>query len=100
VQDIADAGGLKMAHHAWQKVASAEGKMPSLQEEQLFFLSFAQTWCGVERKQAEETELFDAHAPRKWRVVGTLSDSTGFQRAYQCPKGSVMNRGDERCQLW
>ena len=65
-EDIADAGGLKMAHHAWQRAAQAEGKTRTVSEEQLFFLSFAQTWCGVERKQAEETQLFDAHAPRKW----------------------------------
>ena len=65
-EDIADAGGLKMAHHAWLSAAQAEGKTRTVAEEQLFFLSFAQTWCGVERKQAEETQLFDAHAPRKW----------------------------------
>ena len=47
-------------------IAQAEGKTRTVAEEQLFFLSFAQTWCGVERKQAEETQLFDAHAPRKW----------------------------------
>ena len=75
------------------------GKRP-LEEEQLFFLSFAQTWCGVERKQAEETQLFDSHAPRRWRVMGTLSNSDGFMKAFQCPAGSVMNRGPDRCQLW
>ena len=96
-EDIADSGGLKMAHHAWQKAAE---QPRSPEEEQLFFLSFAQTWCGVERKQAEETELFDNHAPRKWRVMGTLSNSKGFQKAFQCPKGSFMNRGADQCQLW
>ena len=34
------------------------------------------------------------------RVMGTLSDSVGFQKAFQCPAGSVMNRGAQRCQLW
>jgi len=96
-EDIADSGGLKMAHHAWQKAAVRER---SAEEERLFFLSFAQTWCGVERKKAEETQLFDSHAPRRWRVMGTLSNSEGFQKAFQCPNGSVMNRGSDRCQLW
>jgi len=96
-EDIADSGGLKMAHHAWQQAAQ---QPPSPEEEQLFFLSFAQTWCGVERKQAEETELFDNHAPRKWRVMGTLSNSKGFQKAFQCPAGSIMNRGADQCELW
>ena len=54
----------------------------------------------VEKKKAEETQLFDSHAPRRWRVMGTLSNSDGFQKAFQCPKGSVMNRGADRCQLW
>jgi predicted metalloendopeptidase len=48
-EDIADSGGVKMAHRAWQQ---AGGGKRSQTEEQLFFLSFAQTWCGVERKQA------------------------------------------------
>jgi predicted metalloendopeptidase len=50
-------------------------------------VSFAQTWCGIERDQAAETGLFDAHAPRKWRVIGTLSDSEGFSEAYKCKQG-------------
>lgn len=101
-EDIADSGGLKMAHHAWQKAEMERrlGAAPSTKEEQLFFLAYAQTWCGVERKQAEETELFDSHAPRKWRVMGTLSNSEGFHKAFQCPAGSVMNRGAQRCALW
>ena len=94
---IAVSGCLKMAHHAWQQ-AAAQPRSP--EEEQLFFLSFAQTWCGVERKQAEETQLFDNHAPRKWRVMGTLSNSKGFQKAFQCPAGSIMNRGADQCELW
>jgi len=54
----------------------------------------------LKKKKAEETQLFDSHAPRRWRVMGTLSNSDGFQKAFQCPKGSVMNRGADRCQLW
>jgi len=96
-EDIADAGGLKMAHRAW---ASSGTSTRSTLEQRMFFLAYAQTWCGVERKEAENTLLFDAHAPRKWRVLGTLSDSEGFAKAYNCPAGSIMNRGVERCTLW
>jgi len=94
-EDIADSGGLKMSFLAWKK-----GKERTPEEERLFFLSFAQTWCGIERTKAADTGLFDAHAPRKWRVIGTLSDSDGFSKAYQCKPGSTMNRGAKSCTLW
>jgi len=94
-EDIADLGGLKMAHRAWGKAAPR-----SEAEDRVFFLAFAQTWCGVERKKAEDKGLFDSHAPRKWRVRGTLSDMPAFAHAYKCPEGSPMNPGAKRCSLW
>lgn len=97
-EDIADAGGLKMAYRAWLK-AGPNGQRPE-DEKRLFFLSFAQTWCGIERKEAQDALLFDAHAPRKLRVLGALSDNKDFAEAWGCPAGSVMNRGQERCRLW
>jgi len=95
-EDIADGGGLKMSYKAWK---GAGKRSPA--EERIFFLSFGQTWCGVERKETEETMLFDVHAPRKWRVLGTLANNEDFSRAYDCPVGSVLNPGPEkRCKLW
>jgi len=92
---IADLGGVKMAHKAWRK-----GGQRTEAEDRLFFLAFAQTWCGVERPKAEDQGLFDAHAPRKWRVRGTLADVPAFAAAYSCPAGSAMNPGSARCSLW
>ena len=45
----------------------------------MFFTSFAQTWCSVERKKsAVSSVLTDTHAPNKFRVTGGLSKFAPF----------------------
>jgi putative endopeptidase len=45
-EDIADSGGLKFSYAAFLS------KKRTAQEKRIYFTSFAQTWCQVERKQA------------------------------------------------
>ena len=56
--------------------------------EQLFFLSWGQTWCT---KASPETELSlastDEHSPARMRVNGPLSQNKDFQKAFGCAKG-------------
>eukprot|EP00960_Hanusia_phi_P072075 767698-Hanusia_phi.AAC.6 len=96
-EDIADAGGIKFSYRAF--LAS---KARSHAEKRLFFTSFAQTWCEVDRKKsAISSVLTDAHAPGKFRVIGALTQFAPFAEVFQCPSGSPMAPKDEtRCQLW
>jgi len=96
-EDIADAGGLKFAYRAF---LSADKR--SKADERLFFTSFAQTWCEVDRKKSAITSvLTDEHAPGKFRVIGGLTQFKPFADAFQCPEGSPMApKDDERCHLW
>ncbi|KAI8517248.1 Endothelin-converting enzyme 2 [Branchiostoma belcheri] len=104
-ENIADNGGLKSAFHAyedWKRRNGDEVPLPAvgLSHNQLFFVSFAQVWCDRRTEQiAHEALLTDTHSPAKWRVIGTLSNSKDFARAFNCPVGSTMNPKD-KCEVW
>ncbi|KAM7541475.1 hypothetical protein Aperf_G00000046959 [Anoplocephala perfoliata] len=104
-ENIADNGGIKAAYRAFLMVQEEEGtqRRPpglNLTYNQLFFISFAQVWCQRQLPQATlRTVMFDVHAPDRYRVIGTLSNSDDFAEAFSCPKGSAMNPPD-KCVLW
>nr|CDS22613.1 endothelin converting enzyme 1 [Echinococcus granulosus] len=104
-ENIADNGGIKAAYRAFLKLQGEEGaphKLPgiNLTFNQLFFISFAQVWCKRQLPQAAlHTVMFDVHAPERYRVIGTLSNSDDFAEAFSCPRGSCMNPPN-KCVLW
>ncbi|XP_058117155.1 neprilysin-4 [Anopheles ziemanni] len=109
-ENIADNGGIKQAFLAYTKWLSAQTDprvlaletLPGLNvtNTQLFFLNFAQIWCGAMRPEATRNKLKTAvHSPGRFRVIGTLSNSEDFAREFRCPVGSVMNPA-EKCSVW
>jgi len=67
---------------------------------QLFFLNFAQVWCGSMRPEATRNKLKTAlHSPGRFRVIGTLSNSKDFAQVFNCPPGSPMNPVS-KCSVW
>ncbi|XP_063928454.1 neprilysin-4 isoform X2 [Zophobas morio] len=105
-ENIADNGGLKQAFRAyemWSKYnPEADETLPgiNLTGRQLFFLNFAQVWCGKQRIDTVKSRLKVAvHSPGIFRVIGTLSNSEDFARIYNCPINSGMNPS-EKCSLW
>jgi len=106
-ENIADNGGIKQAYRAYRKwkdtrMEDTDETMPNLKlsPDQLFFLNFAQVWCGTARLQALRSKLKTAvHAPGKYRVLGTLSNSIDFHSVYGCQSGDKMNPVDQ-CQVW
>ncbi|GAA6019798.1 hypothetical protein JCM10207_003699 [Rhodosporidiobolus poonsookiae] len=112
-EDGADAGGIAQSFTAWkQRLASdPHGKtyrnhiLPGLQQysrEQLFFIASAQGWArAVTQAEALRRIRTDPHSPNQYRVIGPLSNNADFAKAFNCPVGSVMNRGDDkRCEIW
>ena len=91
-ENIADAGGLKLSYLALQS-AGALPQPPDLADKQLFFLSWAQTWCSVQREKTAVLALHDdLHAPDRFRVNGAVSEYSPFAEAFQCPvHGAKMN---------
>ncbi|KAL0839240.1 hypothetical protein ABMA28_016005 [Loxostege sticticalis] len=106
-ENIADNGGLRAALSAYRLHAARHGAtrdalpgLPDYKPDQLFFLGFAQIWCGNSTTGALKSKMVEGvHSPNKIRVIGTLSNSKEFAEAWKCPKGSPMNP-EHKCILW
>ncbi len=105
-ENIADNGGLREAFRAYNLYVATKGpepKLPGLEQftsEQIFFLSYANLWCGHETpKHLEDQLLTDPHSPSKYRVLGTLSNNEDFANVFGCAVGTPMNRVND-CILW
>lgn len=104
-ENIADNGGVKEAYLAYQhsvKLHGREGTLPGLNynPNQLFWISFAQTWCAVDRPETlKKAILTDVHSPNEFRVIGTLQNMKEFASDFQCSKGSKMNPL-RKCEVW
>ncbi|XP_050561526.1 neprilysin-4 [Spodoptera frugiperda] len=107
-ENIADNGGLRAALRAYsllgaraplERRVSLPG-LPDYKPHQLFFLGFAQIWCGNSTVGALKSKMVEGvHSPNKIRVIGTLSNSKEFAEAWSCPLGSPMNP-EHKCVLW
>nr|CAH8838727.1 unnamed protein product [Trichobilharzia regenti] len=103
---LSDNGGLRIAYKTLQRLTrnftngADENTNSSLTSEQSFFHNFAQIFC--EKYNADglikHTSNVD-HVLGHYRVIGALSNSENFARAYNCPLDSPMNPS-EKCQVW
>uniref|UniRef100_A0AAR2K180 Membrane metallo-endopeptidase-like 1 n=1 Tax=Pygocentrus nattereri TaxID=42514 RepID=A0AAR2K180_PYGNA len=104
-ENIADNGGVRQAYKAYMKWVEREGEEPrlpglDLDHKQLFFLNFAQVWCGACRPEyAIQSIKTDPHSPLEYRVLGSLQNFEAFSEAFQCERGAPMNP-DEKCRVW
>ncbi|XP_055597323.1 neprilysin-1-like isoform X2 [Uranotaenia lowii] len=104
-ENIADNGGLKQSFRAYRKWVSIHGpelELPGMNmtHDQLFFLNYAQIWCGSMRPEDALTKIRSSvHSPGIIRVIGPLSNSKDFADAYNCPLGSPMNPNN-KCSVW
>lgn len=104
-ENVADLGGLKLAHAAMSRWTSKKDAVPApvrFDQSQQFFLGFAQSWCTKLRPEAARLRATtDPHSPPEWRVNGPLSNAEAFRSAFQCRAGAKMVRGEgERCAVW
>ncbi|XP_078002260.1 phosphate-regulating neutral endopeptidase PHEX [Phascolarctos cinereus] len=108
-ENIADNGGLREAFRAYRKWINdkrqgvEEDLLPGVKftNNQLFFLSYAHVRCNSYRPEAAREQIqIGAHSPPQFRVNGAVSNFEEFQKAFNCPVNSTMNRGTESCRLW
>nr|XP_025860940.1 membrane metallo-endopeptidase-like 1 [Vulpes vulpes] len=104
-ENIADNGGVRQAYKAYLKWMAEGGKdqqLPGLglTYNQLFFINYAQVWCGSYRPEfAIQSIKTDVHSPLKYRVLGSLQNLAAFSEAFHCAQGSPMHP-QQRCRVW
>uniref|UniRef100_A0A0N5BEN0 Peptidase_M13 domain-containing protein n=1 Tax=Strongyloides papillosus TaxID=174720 RepID=A0A0N5BEN0_STREA len=107
IENIADNGGLKVAHRAYLKFRKltdvkndrVEG-FEQFTDEQLFFISVGRNFCTYRSKDKLEKQInMDTHTPSEIRTNVLLSNYKPFSKAFNCPVNSRMNP-EYKCELW
>ncbi len=102
-ENIADLGGLFIAHDAYVTRLKKEGRESELPKgERNFFLGFALAECGHERPESARTRIFtDPHSPSKFRVNGPVSNFTPFYEAFGVTaKHKLYRKPTHRAEIW
>ncbi|XP_066593303.1 neprilysin-like [Prorops nasuta] len=107
-ENIADSTGIHSLYKVFKLARALKGtpdpKIPGLEdfsEDQLFFLSAASVWCETIKPPKNKKVSFKnvTHSPGQIRVLGELSNSEEFSKAFSCPVGSKMNP-EKKCYIW
>jgi predicted metalloendopeptidase len=103
-ENIADIGGLKLAHKAYLRWMERHGEPDALIEgmtdEQLLFVAAAQLWCTVASPEyMRQIVTTDPHTPDQFRAIGPMAHVPAFADAFACEPGTPMNAA-ERCEVW
>ena len=111
-ENTADVGGMAASLRAYNQfklknninIDPDQPMLPGLtyNENQLWWISFARTWCSVFVPGYYNTtngNYNGVHGPVVARVNGVAQNFQEFSDAFQCPVGSYMNP-ENKCGLW
>jgi putative endopeptidase len=103
-ENIADLGGLSIAHAALRGLLDDGGAPPidGLTPEQRFFVSWATVWrCNYTDDYLRLLANVDPHSPARARANGPLSNLPAFAAAFGLAVETPMVRSDEsRARVW
>jgi predicted metalloendopeptidase len=101
-ENIADLGGLTLAHRAHERVSAGAPPVDGLTPAQLFFLANATLWRVNMRPALQRTLAgIDPHSPRHLRVRGPVSNLSSFQAAFGLAGDApIMRPEEERIEIW
>lgn len=103
-ENIADLGGITLAHRAYKN--SQKGKsgktIDGFTPEQRFFMGWAQVWRIKYRDEALRRQVINGpHSPGMYRVLGPLSNMAEFYQVYGVKAGDGMYREEKaRVKIW
>jgi predicted metalloendopeptidase len=103
-ENLADIGGLKLSYLAYKKVAAQRSPAVNYggyNEDQQFFLSYAQSWCEkISTETLEEQVKSDVHPPADFRVNAVMMNFPDFAKAFNCQIGQNTLAPAQHCELW
>ncbi|WP_049629776.1 M13 family metallopeptidase [Cellvibrio sp. pealriver] len=103
-ENIADLGGVTLAHRAYKNsLGGKPGKtIDGFTAEQRFFMGWAQVWRIKYRDEALRRQVINGpHSPGEYRVLGPLSNMTEFYEVYGVKPGDGMYRDEKvRVKIW
>ncbi len=103
-ENIADQGGLRVAHTAYHK-ALGDNKGQTIDgftPDQRFYLAYANVWAGnIRDAEILRRTQTDPHSLGKWRVDGSLRNIAPFFEAFSITEGQPMYLApEERIVIW
>ncbi len=99
-ENTADNGGLLVAGMAVDKLPGGKEVWQGFTPRQLLFLGFSQIWCQNRTEQAARMlAQVDPHSAARWRVIGPLSNSSEFAKAFSCKPKDPMAAA-KACRVW
>jgi putative endopeptidase len=103
-ENIADLGGLTIAHNAY--LLSLNGAAPEvvdgLTADQRFFLGWAQIYRALQREQALRNRILtDPHSPEEYRVNGVVHNIDAWYSAFDVKPGDKLYlKPEDRVKIW
>jgi predicted metalloendopeptidase len=99
-ENTADNGGLRVAGMAVDLLPGAKEPYKGFTPRQLLYLGFSQIWCQNRTEQvARMLAQVDPHSSARERVIGPLSNSAEFAKAFSCKAGDPMVP-PKSCRVW
>lgn len=103
-ENIADQGGLLIAHMAMQKAIGedAEKKIDGFTPDQRFFIAYARLWGqNIRKEEIIRLTKIDVHSLGEFRVNQALKNIPAFYKAFDIKDGDAMYLSpEERVLVW
>ncbi len=103
-ENTADNGGVRLATMALAELKKKTGTVAPVVDgftpEQRLYLGFAQVWCENQTEASRRLHAqTDPHSAARWRVMGPLSNTLDFGRAFACKSGEPLLPA-KTCRVW
>ncbi|MHC4379686.1 MAG: M13 family metallopeptidase [Planctomycetota bacterium] len=103
-ENIADLGGLQMAHLALHNRMEKNGSEAAITDslDREFFRSWARSWRENTRPESLKLQVnTDPHSPNRFRANGPLGNLPMFAEAFHLDESSTMVReASDRAEIW
>ena len=102
-ENIADLGGLKLSYAAFQEAKKgkpAAAPVAGFNEDQQFFVSFAQGWCTKATVAHDKLQAkTNPHSTSRYRVNGVVVNVPPFAQVFGCKTDAPM-APVQHCTIW